>query len=430
MVPGSGDVKNGSGGLTALTDAPHNGDMETIPEFPRIRPGLAVSPEETSFSRFILWDQLRISHQPQPLTLVELELLKRMDGRHTVRDLQLAAMQSLGGILIPLEEVTALVRRLDESLYLDSPRFDAYLAGPIREPACVGTYEADPNKLREQMRWLFTQPGGPGLPDMPGRDHALRAALLPHMDYHRGNVTYAWGFKEVFERTNASLFVIIATSHYSPHRFTLTRKNFKTPLGIVETDQEFIDRLEKHYGDGLFDDLYCHFPEHSVELEVVVLQYLFENVKPFRIVPLVVGSFADCIENGEDPSERGDIKRMIEALRQAEAETREPICYIISGDLAHIGPKFGDCQPVADPLLTHSEKQDRALIRAMEAVDPDGYFRIIASERDARRICGLPPTWTLLDAIRPRKGRLLHYGRYIHPTGHESVSFASVGFYR
>ncbi len=404
--------------------------MYTIPDRPRIRPGLAVSPDEASLSRFILWDQLRISHQPQPLSMIELELLKRMDGHHSPRDLQLAAMQALGGILIPVEEVTSLIQRLDEALYLDSPRFDDYLAGPIREPSCIGCYDADPNVLRQQMRHLFVQPGGPGLPSEPARENALRAALLPHMDYVRGNVTYAWGFKEVFEQTAASLFVIIATSHYSPHRFTLTRKHFKTPLGVVPTDQEFIDRLEKHYGDGLFDDLYCHFPEHSVELEVVVLQYLYENVKPIRIVPLVVGSFADCIESGDDPSDQSDIRRMVEALRRAETETPEPICYIISGDLAHIGPKFGDRASVGEPLLSHSEKQDRSLLHALESVDPQRYFRLIAAENDSRRICGLPPTWTLVEAIRPGRGRALHYGRYVHPEGYESVSFASVAFYR
>ena len=28
---------------------------------------------------------------------------------------------------------------------------------------------------------------------------ALYAALIPHIDYHRGGTTYAWGFKELFE---------------------------------------------------------------------------------------------------------------------------------------------------------------------------------------------------------------------------------------
>src|SRR5205814_3982684 len=132
----------------------------------------------------------------------------------------------------------------------------------------------EPEALRRQLRRLFTGPRGPGLPEEPKPDGRLRAALLPHIDYRRGGTTYAWGFKEVFERTDASLFVIIGTSHYSSERFTLTRKDFKTPLGIVPTDQEYIDRLVKHYGDGLFDDPLAHLPEHSIELEVVFLQYL------------------------------------------------------------------------------------------------------------------------------------------------------------
>jgi MEMO1 family protein len=378
---------------------------------------------------FMLSDQLRISHQPQAITPLELEMLKRMNGGNSLRELQAAAMQALGGLVVPIETVLQLVARLDASLFLDSPRFDAYLAGPDREPSCIGCYSAKPAEVRSQLAGYFTADGGPGLPGDPKPDGRLRALLLPHMDYARGNVTYAWGMKELFEQTSASLFVIIATSHYSAHRFTLTRKNFKSPLGTVPTDQEYIDRLVKHYGDGLFDDPYAHFPEHSVELEVVCLQYLYENVRPIRIVPLLAGPFGDCVRMNSNPADRPDIKRMVEALRKVEAQTNEPICYVISGDLAHIGPKFQDPEPVAEPLLTHSRAQDLALMNRAEAADMQGYFNVIAKERDARRICGLPPTWTTIEAIRPQSGKLLHYGRYVHPRGHESVSFASVGFY-
>src|SRR2546423_1682499 len=85
---------------------------------------------------------------------------------------------------------------------------------------------AAPDDLRHQLRRLFTGPGGPGLPGDVRPDGRLRAALLPHIDYARGGSTYAWGFKEVVERTDASLFVIVGTSHLSSHRFTLTRKAF------------------------------------------------------------------------------------------------------------------------------------------------------------------------------------------------------------
>src|SRR6266536_6644680 len=160
------------------------------------------------------------------------------------------------------------------------------------------------------------------------------------MDYERGGVTYGWGFKELVERTDARLFVVVATSHYSPNRFTLTRMNFATPLGTVETDQRYVDRLVNHYGTDLFDDPYAHLPEHSIELEVLLLQYLFEGHGPFRIVPLLTGSYHDRIAAGNSPDGAGDIVRMVAALRAAEAEAGEPVCYVISGDLAHIGPKF------------------------------------------------------------------------------------------
>ena len=51
-------------------------------------------------------------------------------------------------------------------------------------------------------------------------------------------------------------------------------------------------------------------------------------------------------------------------------------------------------------------------------------------EGDCRRICGLPPTYTVLEAVRPGRGKMLHYDQYVHPQGYESVSFASVAFYK
>ncbi len=259
----------------------------------------------------------------------------------------------------------------------------------------------------------------------------MRAVLAPHIDYGRGGRTYTWAFKELVEQTAASLFVIIGTSHYSRHRFTLTRKQFKTPLGIVPTDQEYIDRLETHYGPGLFADEYqAHLPEHSIELEVVLLQYLLAGHRPIRIVPLVVGSFHDAVLNRHLPSQSADVSRMMNALLAVERELPEPPAYIISGYLAHIGPKFGDAMAVHHDWLEQSWAGDQALIEAAGAGDFDAYADFIGAEQDRRRICGYPPTYTLLQALKPSGGRLLHYDQYIHPQGFESVSFASMAFYR
>jgi AmmeMemoRadiSam system protein B len=414
-----------------------NGCMSTPPEptdpsyRPRLRPGLAGQP---AGGGVLVIDPLRVGAVVQ-LTRLGFEIARRFDGKRTLHDVQAEVTRLAGGSLVPLDAITTLAAGLEDALLLNSPRFDARVRESVRPPSCLGCYDPDPAKLRAQLRNLFTGPGGPGMPadggSKPGRPvpGRLRAALLPHMDYERGNVTYGWGFKELVEQSDARVFVVVATSHHSLHRFTLTRQNFETPLGVVETDQAYIDRLEAAYGDGLFDDPHAHVPEHSVELELVLLQFLYETRGPVRVVPLLVGSFGDCVDEGTTPAEAADVARMVAALRAAEAACPDPVCYLVSGDLAHIGPKFGDKTRAADPWLGRSRKQDEAILAQVERADPAGYFGVIAAEGDARRICGLPPTFLTLEAIRPRTGRVLHYQQYVHPKGFESVSFAAAAFY-
>jgi AmmeMemoRadiSam system protein B len=397
---------------------------------PQLRPHLVAAPADRAGRHFILFDQLRLSDLVMRVSSFQLEWLALFNGRRSLREIQLEVIRSTGEV-VPLEYFSRLAEQLDEALFLEGERFRELAHTPIRAPSCLGAYEEDPEALRRQLRLLFTHPQGPGLPGTPRPDAGLRAVLAPHIDYGRGGLTYTHAFKEIFERSEASLFVIIGTSHYSRHRFTLTRKHFRTPLGVVQTDGSYIDQLVAHYGDGLFDDeLLAHLPEHSIELEVVFLQYLFEKKRDIRIVPLVVGSFEDCVATGEAPMERPDVRRMVKALWEVERETPEPICYVISGDLAHIGPKFGDPEPVQPEQLAHSRTQDEAILAQAEKADAAGYFGVIRNEGDERRICGLPPTWLVLQAAQPRTGRVLDYDQYVHPKGHESVSFASVAFDR
>lgn len=403
--------------------------MTTSSHRPRLRPGLAAARDSADPRQFVLWDNRRITHRLIRLAEHELAWVQFFDGRSELREIQARAMQHSGGQLIAVEHFVALMERLDEALLLDSERFYDYVSGPIREPSCIGCYDRDPDRARQQLAEVFTAQGGPGLPNQPPpSEGSIRALLVPHMDYTRGNVTYGWGFRELFDRSAAKLFVIIATSHFSPARFTLTRQNFQTPFGIVETDQAYVDRIADHYGDGAFEDPVAHLPEHSIELEVVLLQFLYERFGPFRIVPLLVGSFHDAVVERSDPGRNDDIARMVQALQLAEAGANEEVCYIISGDLAHIGPKFNDPIPVHEQQLSHSRKQDEQLMRHAAANNLNGYFDVIAQEQDARRICGLPPTWLTLAAAKPNQGKLLHYQQFVHPDGFESVSFASMAF--
>jgi AmmeMemoRadiSam system protein B len=398
-------------------------------ERPQLRPFLEAARDHNDPRFFVIWDHLRLTTKPLRVSETEFDWLRQFDGKRDFKSILNGEVQQSGGQTLP-DQLAILISKLEKAAFLEGPTFQARLEAPVREPTCSGCYEEKPEALRRQLKELFTGPNGPGLPGKKHVDNRLRAALVPHIDYARGGSTYGWGFKEVFEHTEASLFVIIGTSHYSPQRFTLTRKDFKSPLGVVATDQSYIDCLVKNYKGDLFKDEICHIPEHSIELEVVILQFLYEKRRAIRIVPLLVGSFQDAVEKGKSPMKQRDITRMVEALRKTESETNEPICYIISGDLAHIGPKFGDLGPLDKAFLKLSRDQDQEILERAEAVDPEGYFQVIAQERDMRRICGLPPTFTLLEAIRPGKAKLLHYDQYVHPRGAESVSFASMAFYQ
>lgn len=409
------------------------------PVQPRLRRTISgqLDPQDPRF--ILLYDTARISGQLLRMSREAVGILELFDGRGSLREIQQRLMRESGGVLVPVEVLQNIVDTLDEACFLEGPKLEekyaAFRAAPIREPSCIGTYAGDPDELRQQLEQLFHHPRGAGWPTAPARDGVqLGGALIPHIDYGRGGTTYTWGFREVIEKSDADLFVILATSHYSPHRFTLTRKHFRTPLGLAQTDQRFVDRVAEIVGPSVFADETAHLPEHSIELHVVFLQYCLEKLgRPFKIVPLLVGSFQDCVQERVRPQEKADIYLMVQALRTAAQEATAAgarVCYLSSGDLAHIGPKFGDAAPVSEPFLGHSQVQDQTLLHQLEAADGHGFFQVLAEENDDRRICGFPPTSLLLSVLEPTRGKLLDYHQYVEPRGYESVSFASVAFYR
>jgi AmmeMemoRadiSam system protein B len=392
--------------------------MDT-PDRPKLRPGLAAEPHPDA--DFVLYDPLRIG-RPVGVSRLAVAVAERFDGTATAAEVAAA-------LHLSADAVAGLAAALDEAGLLDSPRLRARFAGPVREPTCVGSYAEDPDELRAQLTRLFTADGGPGLPGDTRPGANLRAVLTPHMDYGRGGVTYGHAFKELVENSAATVFVVVGTSHYSPARFTLSRQHFATPLGTVQTDTEYVDRVAAHYGDGAFGDPLAHVPEHSIELEAVLLQFLLAGRRPFRIVPLLTGPIDDRVRAKADPAGAADVARMVEALRSAEAACPDPVCYLISGDLAHIGPKFGHKRRAAGPWLEESRAKDAELLRTLEAADAAGFFGAVAAERNRRNVCGLSPAWLTLEVTRPRAGKVLHYQQYADPRGRESVSFAAAAFY-
>ena len=256
-----------------------------------------------------------------------------------------------------------------------------------------------------------------------------RRVLCPHIDFGRGGPVYSWAYKELVERSDADTFVILGVAHqYCRNRFALTRKDFQTPLGTARTDRAFVDHLAAVAGDHLFEDELAHRTEHSIEFQVVFLQHLLGGRRDFSIVPILVGSFHDLMESGVDPIRDPEVRRMIEALRSAEAASGKKVAYIGGIDLCHVGPEFGDPKPVDDETLGKVRAFDLAMLDRATAQDAAGWFGTAAEVDNRWRVCGLAATYTMLHAIGPARGRLLSYDQAVNPSRSCCVTFASVAY--
>ncbi len=381
---------------------------------------------------------------PYPAAL----LATLMDGRRELSEIQREFRLQAGGP-VALADLNGLIEQLDEALLLDTPRFRAHLRAEIEiyrnnpvRPAthAGGAYAGEPDELREQLAELFTCEAGPGAPDWSQTDSSqnrLCGVLSPHIDLHRGGPAFAWAYKKLVEENAADLFIIFGTAHSGmKNLFSVSRKNFDTPLGPAETDQAFIDSLQSHLEQQpdrgsleLFDDEMAHRNEHSIEFQAVFLQYLLGGRRPFRIVPILTGSFHEFVEDRTQPGEAGEIHAFVTALRAAVADYPGKVAFISGGDLAHVGQRFGDEWLLDQPRLADQSDDDHQLLAAACKADAVQFFDHVAAQQDQRRICGLAPTYTMLQVMQPTRGELLKYDQAVEEDGSACVSFASVAFY-
>jgi len=406
-------------------------------ERPKLRPLSAQRIEHAGQVYALLEDPLHVLDDP---VLIPIEgyqnVVRHFDGETAVADIQARLLRETGK-LVPAADLQRLIARLDQAMVLDGPTFaafhDAYRRERVRPAALAGrSYPATERVLRAQLDRYFEHADGAGtiqgIPDAP--DGRLRGIVSPHIDFQRGGPVYTWAYKELIERTDADTFVILGVAHqYCRHRFALTRKDFETPLGLARTDRAFVDQIAEAAGTHLFEDELAHRTEHSIEFQVVFLQYLLGGQREFSIVPILVGSFHDLMEDGTDPIESDEVRQFVDALRAAEAASGKKVAYIGGIDLCHVGPEFGDPSPVDSVLQEMVRAFDTAMLDRAVAADPAGWFRTAAKVHNRWRVCGLAATYTMLQVIGPSAtGRLLKYQQALDARRTCCVSFASLAF--
>ena len=305
---------------------------------PRLRRIEAFPVEQDGKTLIYLKDPLNLA-RPLGISPVGYFILSHFDGRHSLIDIQEACCKQFGTLLLS-EELKELVNAFDQHYYLDSDRFRNYRDAmilefrrlPTRAAAHVGgVYSADAIQLKNQLDGYFSEPAGPGMPVPQKSSSAPRAIVAPHIDFRRGGAAYAWAYKALAESDGADLYILLGTSHCGGQTpYILTLKDFATPLGVVETDREFVNRLQTQSGDDYFADEYLHRGEHSLEFQVVFLKYIAQRraamtgqpERPFKIVPILVSSFHAMMMNGTPPEKTSAVGMFLRACAGLRKKNR------------------------------------------------------------------------------------------------------------
>jgi AmmeMemoRadiSam system protein B/AmmeMemoRadiSam system protein A len=153
-----------------------------------------------------------------------------------------------------------------------------------RKPAVAGQfYPDDTAELKRMISGYFTRLKNP-------EDPASTIAIIsPHAGYVYSGEVAAAAFNQLDPQKEYTTVFIIGSSHRASFGggSIYTAGNFITPFGTVPVDLETAKTLAASNKYLSFDPHYQR-NEHSIEVQVPFLQYYLK--KPFRIVPILLGT--------------------------------------------------------------------------------------------------------------------------------------------
>jgi len=360
-------------------------------------------------------------------------LLMQFDGTRTVREAQLSYVRRFGTLLTS-DRIEKLLQQLDEALLLDSERFRAFRsqveeefrAQPVRKATHAGqAYEAGAAAfVREWEPLLDAAP----LPPDFALDAQRPLLIAPHYDMRGAAESYAAAYKLLEATERPEVVVILGVAHNSGATpFALTQKPFETPFGALDPDSEMVDRLAEAAPFDVFADEFVHRDEHSIEFHTALLHFLYREVEPPAIVPILCGGYHRAGADVANPAENAAASAFLDALRDALASDSRRVAVMASADLSHTGMRFGSQGPLTQTHLELSRRHDMALLEKAQAGDAAGLYQVLAQKEDRYNVCGFPAIYALLHVASVAEGKLLSYRQAVDPQTQSCVSFASVG---
>lgn len=410
---------------------------------PRLRPVRAFPAQLGQDVYLGLADARQISDKMIAAPMAVQPLLPLLDGQRTIEEIVAEFGRGLTA-----QSLQGLVAQLDDAGLLFGPKFDAILSKmktqfdstAVLPPAAsaafaellvaqkLGEGVTEEQKasqsaavLREAMdQWIakaLENEASPSFDELP------RAIIAPHIDYQRGWLNYAsvWGRMRVVDRPDR--VVILGTNHFGTGTgVTACDKGYQTPLGTCEVDAAMIGALRKRLGDEnarkLFENRYDHEREHSIELQIAWIQHCLGADASGKFCPVLGVLVHDpSVNNGESYDGSGlALMPFVEALRGAIEELGGKTLVVSSADLSHVGPMFGDQQPLAggDERQTEEARKrvmshDNDMLGLVAGMKPDELVAAMAWQQNPTRWCSTGNIVAALKTVQPREVKLLRY---------------------
>lgn len=255
-----------------------------------------------------------------------------------------------------------------------------------------------------------------------------RALYAPHIDMSVGRNQYAEAFSAL-SGTAPKRVIILGTSHYAGLHYPLyenilfigSDKTFRIPGREFKPDSTVLKHLAEDGCDSLGFSLQdrAHRVEHSIETHLVFLSQIWKH--DFSIVPILVSGFDEILYH-PDGEMASTIHSFTKALR---SQMDDDTFVLISGDLSHVGRKFGD-QQAASEMKSEVQRFDRAFMDASKKGDAGLMQKLMAREYDKTRICGFPPLYTYLTMFPDTHGEQINYHWWDESERESAVSFGSL----
>jgi len=276
----------------------------------------------------------------------------------------------------------------------------------VRYPAAIGFYPGNKDELISMIKWAFTHSYGPGNEpkvEYPGKKE-LFGVISPHAGYIFSGPIAAHSFNKLAEDGPRRRIILFGPSHgYPVPGAAVAEKDEKwmTPLGDVSLDTEFITTLLAEKNDAIMESRLAHSHEHSIEVQLPFLQYLFKD--NFSIVPVIFGSIS-----------YSTIQRIAETFVDVmKSFDLSDTFFVVSSDFTHYGSGYGYAPagtgPVSKVLKWMYDHDGEAIKRIIE-MNSESFFKYVTENH--MTICGYVGITTALVIAKKfnmTKGTLLKY---------------------